>query len=1760
MPRSKLSLPFSQACKLSEEQKRKLIECQAKRIYIEEWEITALHDLCINNGSIDKGLAVLYEYAGYVDDLKKVVENRSISMENVIDFVSCLNTEHGHENVVELKATAEKASLLTIKSIHILSKWRRLQCCPRPLYVEEKSGGKWSFQFLLKDEAKRFSDVLFQMLAHVNLFDLVPIVHLVVLLAPFMEYQSFLDLIKYQQKYARGLRDASKERTVPVIDVGVLSGAENPVRRLYTSIRDVLAIEDRIAGSWDAFRSLQQQQQQQQSQQSQQSNSGSPSSNGSRYSPDLSRLFPILRLPYRNFKAPTEDLAWFAPTVPHYLDLDAIIGNTHTELLAALYPSEVTAPAPAPVDASSRSPPAPSPRDTPATATAAGDNDSLSPSRPAGAALAFARSKNGILKNSPHPGSSRKVISKPSTAVAEPSTLDSDPADPAFVGGADSNHPPIGTVPLNVLPAVEKLRLNIGDISNSNNNNRHSMGDSDNSGGNNNNIEEREAEKHAPSSYRHPAAAPMPAGPERKRSVTMAAVPTAGPSSAGPGLREALEMRRRVTHAGTMSSASSSTAVPARNAFSANHSVILDDNEEEEEDSEEIINEQGKGEEADGRAKEREESVDNKDLIHAKSVGLRIETKTVDAASHSASPNSPIPVASSHVPPPLSEDGANVERLEENAPGLFLLNPVSLRVSTDGSSYPLIIPIEIAADIATNPDIAAMAPAFQSAAQSRRNSTNSPVNTVNSPTNSSSTTTTSQSAAATKRHASPNATAAATSPKKPSQIMRAASEGRYKTLSFDSVLEEGEMTSPHGAHGRPRNISYEIIYQESPEDRLQQQSQQAYFIHQQEQQYRSRAIFQATPSPLLSRKRAQSTPVHLSVFQQSLGTPLATPSSPPVRHSPSFDALFSPLTHASSTGASNSSSDMLHNNPEYPVRKVYRGRDSSPSVRSLNSARRNFSARSRESAEHAPHFMETFGMLDTLSKPFTRGESLAESQLIHIALRNMKVGQSTLIEMAARKISVWWRLVGPRKKLLRRMNLRDDCKDIVFSLVESAVIIGIGKQRRRRMLLRNGAAMRIQRMFRFWSTTILVATRRKELMQRSSAAWERLSLWGNAVMMALKIFRFIRHWQQRRMSKKVLRLNAAHVLRRTMEKYFQMRTLRRKYEEQYQHYTKLKVANMLSANHVISSTLHRERELAVACIQKCFRAFMLRRKVVQKQYADIMGTKLTYFFIRCIARRRLKVKRKRHAAAIVIQTFVRGIRTRNKILKIVRSGLLLNSLWRKHKEYVNLKSQLRRVDRPHTLVIHGIRNIAKKTINSEQIKFKVSVWWHPLLHIVSQNDVNVILQTKQPQYIYNSAAFYLVDTAVQTQNRRMSFAQGFRKLGSMMVNPYIQRGQGTLGGSSQAQEPQQPMQHLASRGVFRYSQVLVAGSTTFSSTARASIAAVFGGNHSIRNSQIPLPAITERRQSNAHSMTEPPSGGPSAGAGAGTGAGANANTPSFSLGSGKRSSFNRKESVDAMRPSALAAQLDIIHSDDEEEEEEEEEYGEQLGVGPTLKSSSSNGDGRKLPTRSFISKRMGVPNNGAPAPAPAPVVDVPAKSESASSGGGSDSDRSLSPVNEGVFGSGDPSPVRKSGKSWARVSSVVKGVTPSQQQHQYLSRQNSQSSDLVLDTSAAAVGQDGPNSYEAGGSEFSSSSISPKSTQSYNSIAKAAAGMASPTSSLLLRSTLNFMAPLRGKTRTEAAPPVVEEPKMICNFHDVVVRIPGCHGNSVVKIEIFEGE
>lgn len=1038
------------------------------------------------------------------------------------------------------------------------------------------------------------------------------------------------------------------------------------------------------------------------------------------------------------------------------------------------------------------------------------------------------------------------------------------------------------------------------------------------------------------------------------------------------------------------------------------------------------------------------------------------------------------------------------------------------------------------------------------------------------------------------------------SAKKPSQIIRVASEGHTKTLSFDSTFEDDNSSgvgvgagsaSPNSPanSSRPRNGSYEIIYQETPEERMRMQQMQP------------EVIFQATPSPHLSRKRAQSTPLHLLLSspqprqqQPQIDSPTVYSPAAPIHVSQSLSTLshYPTFSQPASSAAASSPQAILRSAPAYPVRKVYQGKEGaggssqvstpSPNPRKNYSASKSrlFSARRRERAASAAEgeggegaggegcdVMETFGMLDTLSKPFTRGESMAESQMIHIALRSMRVEGSTVAGMAARKISVWWRLIAPRKKLLRRMAVREVCRDIVHAMVDSAFLIGTTKQRRHRSLLRNGAAMKIQRCFRFWSNTIMAEERRLEQEERSRIAWRGLSLWANCVMAAIRIYRYVRYCQRRRRGRTPIKLNSSQLLRRTIEKYFVVRTMRKKLELQKDLYTKMKIASMLSHNHSSGrNNLYREREMAVVCIQKAFRAYNLHKQLMERQYFNIMCSKITYFFIRWIARRRVKLNKIKKQAATVIQTFFRGIHIRRRILKIVESGLRLNALWRKHKAYVSLKSQLRRVDRPHTLIMHGIRNISKKTINADHMRFKVSVWWHPLLHIVSQNDFNTIIQSKQPQFIYNSQAFYLVDTAEQKIHRRMSISQGLRKLSSILTT--TNRKQSTA-------HDELPLVNTASKGVFRYSQVLANKSSSLSATARASMASFVGavsGSGSRQSTYIKaLPPIGppsqqssstssfSKGQSLPGSLLRPSevsssSVAPSASSEV-VAAGSLPASASSSLAAA--ASKARKESVEVLRPSALlAAQLDIIHSDDEDEddsEEEEVEEGGGRGGGSKLGSTSSSkspSEPRRLPSRSFLANRMGLP-----------VQRSISNRDSREGMNGGDSESgvdskntSLADVGAGeVFGSegeecegqaSDGSSRRNAANSWRRISNVVKN-----------------SPDMLLGpggggniSSNSAENSPVRDSSESGGD---ASPFPP----SLGSSGKALSSSSSPSKgSTLLRSTLKFMSRGASAQMKSQAQLAADEPKMICHFEDDVIKIPGCHGNSVIKFEIFEGE
>ena len=324
MSKAKISLPFSQACKLSEKQKIKLISCQARRISIQDWEVVSLVDICKSKGWIDKGLAVLYEYAGYIDDFKYLSEERSNAIEelfNVLPTVSVSSVE-GRAQLVHLAA---QVVALTASVIRTLCEWRKLQWSPRPVFFEQL-GCKVSFPAALRDEAESFLAIcLDKQRVQVNVFEVLPAECVISFLAPLL---SFSELLKLHDQFARSNFWPHAVPTA-VLDDPQLRSPDGDAALLHNSIRELLALEDRIEASWKALCSAVA------SVDVPWDSASAPTDpSASTYS-----LFPTLRLPYKDFKPPTEDLAWFRDALPQYASLEASIVLRTAEAVSASDPS-----------------------------------------------------------------------------------------------------------------------------------------------------------------------------------------------------------------------------------------------------------------------------------------------------------------------------------------------------------------------------------------------------------------------------------------------------------------------------------------------------------------------------------------------------------------------------------------------------------------------------------------------------------------------------------------------------------------------------------------------------------------------------------------------------------------------------------------------------------------------------------------------------------------------------------------------------------------------------------------------------------------------------------------------------------------------------------------------------------------------------------------------------------------------------------------------------------------------------------------------------------------------------------------------------------------------------------------------------------------------------------------------------------------------------------------------------------------------------
>jgi hypothetical protein len=121
-----LSIPFPNTLKLSEKHKCTLIASQAKKLAIEEWEINSLIQLCKGKGWVGKGLALLYKYAGHIDELQHLL---TLFVHYYLEIIN-----YSYLNLMD---TLGKFSLLVLRIFYCLASWRKIQFSPRPVYIVE---------------------------------------------------------------------------------------------------------------------------------------------------------------------------------------------------------------------------------------------------------------------------------------------------------------------------------------------------------------------------------------------------------------------------------------------------------------------------------------------------------------------------------------------------------------------------------------------------------------------------------------------------------------------------------------------------------------------------------------------------------------------------------------------------------------------------------------------------------------------------------------------------------------------------------------------------------------------------------------------------------------------------------------------------------------------------------------------------------------------------------------------------------------------------------------------------------------------------------------------------------------------------------------------------------------------------------------------------------------------------------------------------------------------------------------------------------------------------------------------------------------------------------------------------------------------------------------------------------------------------------------------------------------------------------------
>lgn len=426
---------------------------------------------------------------------------------------------------------------------------------------------------------------------------------------------------------------------------------------------------------------------------------------------------------------------------------------------------------------------------------------------------------------------------------------------------------------------------------------------------------------------------------------------------------------------------------------------------------------------------------------------------------------------------------------------------------------------------------------------------------------------------------------------------------------------------------------------------------------------------------------------------------------------------------------------------------------------------------------------ELFSSISSLLSPYIPGASKAESQLIHLALRDLQSSGHTsgpvLVEMAAKKIAIWWSFVGPRLKLRRRMVIRNMCIEVINMCAYRAVSKSVSKRKRRFRWMLNHAALQIQKFIRLYmrrkyqgrqfnytnannfpkNVSSQFARRRVSSNERIwsplPSTPEGLSKRSNTEPNARPNSGLnvpgsgsgVRPGSGATINSGKSSDSGGKKTSSTEDKSSKSRprtqsgddgsSLTKGSRSAGKGKSRTRQKSIISFTWLSKSPSARawyaailiqkiiRRYLAIARVDSLFAIYDDKQRLRDPHYQGSLWSMKSQYSS--------EDRKKMKEAVVTIQRTIRGKLARKRSFHIVKAGVLLNRKLNEFKSLKQLRMRLRRIERPLVIKLDNIYNIPNGIIRSENVKVVVSIWWSSLLHIVSELDFGTIIEGKKPQ-------------------------------------------------------------------------------------------------------------------------------------------------------------------------------------------------------------------------------------------------------------------------------------------------------------------------------------------------------------------------------------------------------------------------------------------